>query len=258
MRTSRVRTLARYIDKQGQVIGGLFPAILEKPKGSRVHALRVATRRLRASLWLLRHSEPQLKFSKFKKKLRSIGRIAGELRALDVAVGDAEKFEIKHSSLKKLRKKTRKKFIVVLKEFNIEKMLSEIDKVASDVAEAPDFDFARALAGLRRRLMPLRYGHTSLKRLHQLRIEVKKTRYVLEALGRPVHPLRVFQGWLGRVHDIEVLEDRALSNSRTQRDRAECLRKSNKLAGPALRFAFQQLADRRSHHVPTKTQGGIK
>ena len=42
---------------------------------------------------------------------------------------------------------------------------------------------------------------------HVLRIQVKKTRYILEAVGRKCEALKELQGLLGDSHDMEILQE---------------------------------------------------
>src|SRR5512132_3740231 len=59
-----------------------------------VHDLRVTTRRLRASIAVLRHAGVRGKTSRARRKLRALGRLLGECRMLDVAIADAERYHV--------------------------------------------------------------------------------------------------------------------------------------------------------------------
>jgi len=54
--------------------------------------------------------------------------------------------------------------------------------------------------------------------MHELRIEAKKARYVLDAVGRMGGFLKPLQDRLGRAHDLEVLQARLGRSARAARD----------------------------------------
>src|SRR5512146_952227 len=74
-----------------------------------VHDLRVTTRRLRASLWVLRHCGGSGLMQRAHRELRAIGRVLGECRMWDIAGRDAEAYGAGTDLIEKKRSRARAK-----------------------------------------------------------------------------------------------------------------------------------------------------
>src|SRR5690349_10114551 len=68
-----------------------------------VHDLRVTTRRLRASLWVLRHCAESDVADRAHRDLRALGRVLGERRMWDIAEHDAEIYRADTATIEKKR-----------------------------------------------------------------------------------------------------------------------------------------------------------
>ena len=66
-----------------------------------LHELRVATRRLRASIFVLSRCTTIAPAEKIKWELRALGRVLGERRMWDIAIHDAARYGAKTGALKK-------------------------------------------------------------------------------------------------------------------------------------------------------------
>ena len=82
------------------------------------------------------------------------------------------------------------------------------------------------------------------RNLHELRIELKKVRYVLEVLGWNVNPLVRLQALLGDVHDLDVLRSKVKSTKRIEREQERLEQKAIALVPKAIDFAFRALEQR--------------
>ena len=205
-----------------------------------VHQARVATRRLRAALPLLTRGS---KRRKLERTVRRITRALGPLRELDVALETLRELgrerEIPEPALACLRAAVSDERRVVLSDVarRIEQLnLEKLRRRAAAAVRPPQGNKgertvllsayaakARRRAARRSERLKAAIERASRMylpdRLHEIRIAVKKLRYVLEvtrdasggraaarsALGAQIALLKRTQDQLGRVHDLEVL-----------------------------------------------------
>lgn len=190
------------------------------------HEARVAARRLAEVLALAGDAGQRL-----DRDVRALRRALGATRELDVAriVFDEAALERRWSTLAAARvrkyllverKRRQKKVAPTLANINVSRLRRRIRAVGEYAAGVPP----RKLAPLVRKRVTARERElvTAIKRagaaydidrLHEVRIAVKKLRYTLEvaqeALRRRLAPriraLKVQQGRLGNLHDLQVL-----------------------------------------------------
>ena len=223
--------LERLVKKKGRLLS---------PK--EVHDLRVVTRRLRASLVLLNDQPDQTHLLKLYRTLSKLGKALGAQRELDVALQDARHYSLDTSDLRKSHRKLRDKVRDKLNSKRRKRIFRQLRKINTDLQSRKTIRLEKAFD--RHLKEANRWKHQELKdlkQLHELRIAIKKFRYALEALGRPVQPLRKLQNLLGRVHDLEILQRSVGRNAAVSLDQASTLTKAKRLVRPALQFTESQI-----------------
>jgi len=204
------------------------------PKSTRkeIHDLRVLSRRSRASLQILLRWIPSSRAKKLEKRIEEITALLGPVRSLDVSQVDLKKhlekwslppssFDFLMGRLKRRRKLARKKLIRQIKK---QKTLSRLKKLAplNRSKEDPSLSFTEVLleetqtTGERLLKVWARFERKKkISRLHEVRIELKKWRYLLEIqsefTGSPseahLKEVKTVQDRLGLIHDAEVLNE---------------------------------------------------
>jgi CHAD domain-containing protein len=210
------------------------------PSPDHVHQLRVSNRRLRAILALVIKDPRFRHFRALKSSLRELGKVLGSQRELDVVIGDAAEFGLPVASLKKRiksRKKKVKKFLSPSRRGALLGCFSQLD----EELKFPVLMEKKPLTKLLKKVRAWRRRKLAPKNLHRFRIAIKKMRYILEALDRPVGPLKEIQGYLGRAHDLEVLQEILGKNKITRKAENRAVKKAKEMAPSALAFARNQL-----------------
>lgn len=177
-----------------------------------VHDLRVLTRRVRACVWMARQIHDAVSLRKLRRALRRalrrVGRALGERRMFDVAVEDAGAYGMDAAALEVPRAYAGAVAARRLKAGRREEIAKLMRKAAKALAGRESKALAGGLELLRSRLQAaLDQAPQGKTEQHELRIQAKKVRYVLEILGRPVDKLKALQSELGRAHDLEVLQE---------------------------------------------------
>jgi CHAD domain-containing protein len=202
-----------------------------------VHQARVASRRLREALPVLGGRADEQALEQAQKRVRRITRALGPVRELDVTLLLLAELEAKGTTPKRAiarvrkavleeRQKRRTEMLEVITPSRLEKLRKRLVKVSSPeshVSAVPRNALAEAAAqsAFRAKTLKAAIDHAGglyvADRLHRVRIEAKKLRYALEiqrqlsrsraaaALAR----LKTEQDLLGRIHDLEILIDRA-------------------------------------------------
>jgi len=201
-----------------------------------VHQARVASRRLRGALPMLGASADAAAIDRVDRRVRRITRALGPVRELDVALLLLAELEGRGAAapraITRLREVVTAERLQRRREMLDEITPSRLDKLRKrlvDVA-APESrsgatadTAAEAVAHSGKRARRLRAaieragGIYLAERLHRVRIEAKKLRYAIEIdreLTRSrsrlhLNRLKALQDLLGRVHDLEILIDRA-------------------------------------------------
>ncbi len=234
--------LVDYLIRQRHLFEKQVRGTNQDPTRKNVHELRVTIRRIRAALWLIEHGSPRISFGKLPSSLRKLGQVLGEQRELDVAIQDATHYHLKTKKLKSQRRLKKQMLFAKIDSKHRQKIQHDLERAVRKLQSHPELNLAVGLTRLRGRLIPwVRKARINDDDLHELRITAKKARYVLEAIGKPIQPLRNLQGPLGRGHDLEILQDFSGKNIKVQSDAVLHYQKARRTIQPALRFAIKQL-----------------
>lgn len=201
-----------------------------------IHRLRVASRRLRVAIRLLKPILPYKQYKLLRKEVRRIGRVLGFARQLDVQMKflkNAKKslpkklnplhIESIIDDLKEKRSKEQKNIYYIIEDFakksHLEKFKGRLRKLISLEHLSEELFSIQVkitiLKYLDKFLSFSRYAYKpkSIKKLHRMRISAKKLRYALEII-RPwygnkttnyINALHEIQDLLGEIHDYDVL-----------------------------------------------------
>ncbi len=214
-----------------------MPAVQDGDETS-VHQARVASRRLREALPVLGTRADGDALDRAQKRVRRITRALGPVRELDVTLLLLAELEGKQAAPARAiervrlavideRTKRRREMLDELKPSRLNELRKRLVRVAAPAARAhvPSNALAEAGAQSAQRARKLRAaidragGIYLADRLHRVRIEAKKLRYALEIqreLTRSrsmagMNRLKTEQDLLGRMHDLEILIDKARS-----------------------------------------------
>jgi len=230
------RHLAMYFHDQSKRIQSCARQVVDKGNRSAVHDLRVAVRRSRSVLNLLKP-----KANGLDHQLRRLAKALGAVRELDIADRDAKAYGLKTKKLKRQRKKRIEKAKRHI-EISQKKFGKNLVQTEDRLAKAPLF-LDKRVEKLTDQLSHWQQ-HVPKKAdaLHQFRKTVKKSRYTLEALGKNAQPLEKLQDILGRAHDLEVLESLKGRQPAVHADLRRYRRDARRLAPPAIAYAIKHLA----------------
>lgn len=213
-----------------------------------VHQARVASRRLRQALPLLGVRADADALDRADKRVRRITRALGPVRELDVTLlllaelsqknaAPARAIARVRAAVAEERLERRREMLEVIKPSKLDKLRKRLVRVAAPtshpvgkgnaLAEAQAQGAARALA--LRDAIEHAGGIYLADRLHRVRVAAKKLRYALEIQREltksrstaQLNRLKTQQDLLGRMHDLEILIDRArgVQATLTPRDR---------------------------------------
>lgn len=209
----KTKTIALYFHNQIKLLNQTEQSAAEKLSQSKVHDLRVTTRRVRAVLWLLKHSSTELHFKSLEHALRKLGKSLGNFREISIAINDAKIFSLNSDPLTLLRKNSKKRIRPLLKQKKRKKMFDRLKKIERKLATFKSLNMKRAWEDLQAEILACKKLQMRSKQyqryqsqLHFLRITTKKTRYALEATGQAVKELERLQDLLGKAHDLYVLQ----------------------------------------------------
>ncbi len=216
-----MRNVAEYLEAQASTL-------LKKEESSgvwtpeKVHECRVGTRRARMSLWWLEQASKQTKkLRKARKLLGDFGRVLGERRQWDVLLKDAQKYGLDPQPLEAARIKAREALQAFQDSDKTKKIEKKVLKAVEKAKELSELDVSRPIKKLKKRLQHWKdLPPMTETQFHECRIDLKKTRYVLEALGLDVTELKRIQDWLGQAHDLEILQQTLGKNDKVSKDEA--------------------------------------
>jgi len=190
-----------------------------------VHDLRVLLRRIRAAVWIVARLGAAGDVRGLRRSLRRLGRALGERRLLDVAADDATAYGLDTAPLAQERERTGR---AILKQLRPDRRAKLVARLRAAAAVMPAGDgLPAALAARARRLeSALARAHRSARDMHLLRIELKKARYILEALDRDAAFIKPLQDAIGRAHDLDVMQQLVGRHPRAEQDRRRADRRS--------------------------------
>jgi CHAD domain-containing protein len=213
-----------------------------------VHQARVASRRLRQALPLLGTHADAAALDRAGKRVRRITRALGPVRELDVTLLLLAELQRRKAAPDRAiarvrefvaaeRLERRREMLAEITPSRLDKLRKKLVRVAAPAAPATAKRNAlvEAAAQSARRAAELRLaidragGIYLADRLHRVRIAAKKLRYALEIQRElsksrstaQLNRLKAQQDLLGRIHDLEILIDRArrVQTTITPRDR---------------------------------------
>ena len=260
------RHLFRFIGTQAKVIARLSPGV-HRTSGKRdVHALRVAIRRAQAAFWLISHSSSHsssrsssyssvpTRFGKLKSDLKALEKALGGVRELDVAVKDARHFGMDTAPLKKRRKSAGKYLKKVSSKTKMIRLGEHFLDAEKSLMKSGTISLRRPSENLKNKMAAeLILSARGKKSPHHLRIILKKVKYSLEAMGKPVTPLKKVIKLLGEAHDLEFVQTFLQKNRKVEAVQNTLNGKAKQLTGAAFRFATRQLNVRKRKANVEKT-----
>jgi CHAD domain-containing protein len=204
-----------------------------------LHDMRVATRRMRSAFDVFHPAFNPKIMKHYLKGLREIGRALGQVRDLDVILGNALSYQRKLkeqnragldallASWNKMIDKKRSKLSKHLQSEAYQRFKHDFNQFLQTPVEAKDSSFpdTGTISRLRDIVPVLVYSRyaavrayeailptASVSQLHALRIEFKRFRYTLEyfkeILGdsaeRAINEIKQYQDHLGELHDADV------------------------------------------------------
>jgi CHAD domain-containing protein len=216
-----------------------------------VHQARVATRRLREALPVLRVSVDRDEIGRVRRQVRRMTRALGPVRELDVALAHLDELAgqriLSAGALARVRQtiarerlERRREMLAAITPGKIEKLRQRLGGVgngpkplqtAAAIAEA-EHQVARRAGNLVAAMD--RAGSIYLAdRLHAIRVAAKKLRYAMEVerelkrsrVTARITQLKRLQDLLGQMHDYEILIDR------TRKMQAEIAGSDRRLSG---------------------------
>ena len=215
-----------------------YTRALKKDSVKDIYQLRVAIRRLRMILQLLKTNKAKTLKASELKSVNRIWKALGKLRDLDVALENAHAFGLDTTMLKRERKKAYPKILSKLKTGKLDVIIKSLEKLSKKIT---DEDLKpKSLA--RKLLKDLDRKYSSITDLHELRIVLKKTRYLLESLEVPITQFKIYQTVLGELNDLENLlhtfkKDKAVTAAKERK-----LALAKKIVGPAQKLAIKKLS----------------
>jgi CHAD domain-containing protein len=212
-----------------------MPAAQEGDETS-VHQARVASRRLREALPVLGARADGDALDRAEKRVKRITRALGPVRELDVTLLLLAELEGKGAAPKRAiarvrkavmeeRQQRRTEMLEEITPSRLDKLRKRLVEVASPARHSgvPRNALQEAAAKSAQRARALKYaidkagGIYLADRLHRVRVQAKKLRYALEIqrelnksrANAGLNRLKTEQDLLGRMHDLEMLIDRA-------------------------------------------------
>ena len=236
--------LIKYLAAQSKVLISFMNEVPDRLPGKVVHQVRLATRRARAALWVLRHCSSHIRFKGLNKELQRLGDALGRIRELDVAILDAKRFGFDSSTLVAGRKEAHHRLRHLIHRDQKNELALQLWIAGHTAREIFPVRIDEAKRRLDKQLASLlkRRIHGQTK-FHQLRIVIKKTRYALEAMGKPIGSLQRLQDILGEAHDLELLQTLLGKDSTIRAKQRSLNDQAIRMIEPALRFAAAQLRD---------------
>lgn len=230
--TVTAATLARALDAASKALIARWPKVYEG-EPPEIHRARVASRRWREVLAVVIAAVSRPHAAELRREVRRITRSLGPVREMDVAIEELIRAAALHgrpldeterlqAQLERIRVDRRATMRAEVSDINPAWLRSHGREVVSHLGQAWVSDAAwRRVVGelVGKRAADVEAAVASCgtmyvpRRLHAVRIAVKKLRYALEIaraagepdLGRSIAALRRVQGDFGHLHDVQVL-----------------------------------------------------
>ncbi len=215
---------------------------IRNPGEPEVHRLRVVTRRLRAIVRLARELPRAAPAVRAGKRLRRLGRTLGERRMWDVAMEGMVGIHDRPERFAARRDAATRSLTRELERLDLERLLDELRSTGQLLRALPPEAVAARARRMRKSLSGALARRTKrAEARHEVRIRVKKARYLLEACGIAATGARRLQSLLGDEHDLAVLRGLAGANAEQRRREAEARKRSDRAFAPALEATIDLL-----------------
>jgi len=196
----------QHLDEQAVALRGHLDALQETASPESVHGARVACRRLRAALWLLRPVLPQAREAGCR--LRELAHGLAELRETDVFMA---RLRVSYQELEQLaaRLSARRESLATAARESAQPRAALHALAGLAVGSVRPGTEAESLLPARlrrlrrrfRRALKLALKRATLKHAHALRLRAKKLRYALECLPATGKPAQRAIGALRRLQE---------------------------------------------------------
>jgi CHAD domain-containing protein len=200
----------------------------------KVHQLRVTTRKIRSVLWLAKNNWSK----KISDRLGQLAHGLGTLRELQMAIKDAHRYQIPYGRFQRRKKHAKKKLKKLLSKKMSEEIAGELLLTAlEDKIGIVNPNYSRFRSRYQKLVQKVITRSEKLQTaddFHELRIYLKKARYILEAFGFHSRTLKETLDILGRVHDLDVLLSFVGKNRKVLEDRQELVKRLHQRIPAAL------------------------
>lgn len=203
-----------------------------------VHKMRVASRRIRATMPLFSNCFPQKKFKRWLKQVKGVTRLLGDARDLDVQIAFLEQYQAKNKAsakgptiepllkshenrrariqpnvVKGLKKLQNSNLLMEMQDF-FNRIVKDLKDLHFDSSSLMEKAFWATSGKLDDFLAMEQYVHqeNEVRKLHEMRIQAKWLRYTMETfaslyqnkLTKEIEAIKTFQDTLGEMHDCDV------------------------------------------------------
>jgi putative phosphoesterase len=250
-----------------------------------VHRMRVASRRLRATMPLFATCFPRKKFKRWLKEIKKVTKLLGEARDLDIQIQFIENYQsqnkepatysvAEHLLQSKKARRARIQPNVVqgleeLQESTILIRMQEFFENATTDHQNSVFNPAAvrekaywAIAGRLDDFLAMEeyvYRESETLKLHEMRIRAKHLRYTLETfslmypneLTEEIETMKSFQDSLGEMHDCDVWTEYIAKSTARPKAKGAAKRKTKTLdeqRNQSLRAFLQYVKEQRKIH----------
>ncbi len=282
------RSMARIYQLLLENVSRNIPGVLGDWDTEFLHDLRVAIRRTRSGLSLVRKVFPEATVVRFSREFGRLGRLTGPTRDLDVYLLMEEAYLNRlppalqpglrdfFVALRRRRQLEQKKLVRVLRSKKTmavldawQRTLAQADRQAAPRADMPVQELAGRIVTKRFKRV-LRDGQalhadSPDADVHRLRIQCKKLRYAMEFFGslyprqemqQLVRHLKKLQEILGDFNDLSVQQDMLRSALAALRGGSAQTLATAAALGGLMQSLFQEQHELRSHFVEAFEQFG--
>ncbi|HXH30327.1 MAG TPA: CHAD domain-containing protein [Bacteriovoracaceae bacterium] len=215
----------------------LCAASSSDPSVANIHQLRVALRRTRTVLTLLKDQGIKTLSTVDSQNLSKLRKTLAKRRDADVAreilssIGEdvPHRSEIEALHTNKLLKRLQKK-----KNRQLFRNLAKLAKDLKGQAISPE-------KTIRKQLEKLSHVYQKPSEVHAFRIVLKNSRYVLEGLGLSVDEFKPYQNVMGELNDLETLFFLTDEDPGIKKRRDKKLKEALKVIAPARKLAVKKL-----------------
>jgi CHAD domain-containing protein len=191
----------------------------QNPSIVRVHKLRVAARRILTVLWIVKADPNSPSFHRLIRSLGALAKNLGALRDVDVACKDSPRYGLDTFALRKKRRKYKNVVQDNLTSGRREKFALALKRSSRSIRNLSNLNVRKSYVKLGKRVAQwAKNPLTNEDGVHAFRIDMKRTRYAMEAAGLSSPSLKKLQDLLGKAHDLEVLQKLQGRHARIRRD----------------------------------------